>query len=140
MGVMRDRVVRVTDGLAEAMVEVERAKGCLRREAVEAGAEMASAERALRRALGAMSLARWEALVSGRVSLRTARDSREANMARRRRSPVEKALAEVREAEVAGVQRVERAQARLDAATRSLERFGPLAACLVTPQMKSRGT
>jgi hypothetical protein len=134
--VMTDRVARCTDGLAEAMVEVERAKTCMRQESADAGAEIARAKRALQRALGTMSLARWEALVSGQAYLRTARDSREANMARRRRSAVERSITELSMAEVVGLLRVERAQARLDDAMRGLERFGPLAAGLLSDEWR----
>ena len=128
--VMRDRLVRVTDGLAEAIVELEGARESLRRAHTESGTEIARVARALRRALGGMSLDRWEALMSGRAYLRTARDSRDANLARRRRVAVEEALAEVHVAEAAGVETIESAQARLEEAVRGLERFGPLAAWL----------
>lgn len=60
-------------------------------------------------------------------------------MACRRRSAVEESLAELRAAEVVSVLRVERAQARLDEATRGLEWFGPLPAGLATRRMPSRG-
>ena len=129
--VMRDRVVSATDGLAEAMVELEAARKCLKRALIESCTGVANADRVLRRALGDVSLTRWNALHSGRAYLRTTRDSRDANLARRRRSAVDEALAELRAAEAAGAEGVERAQARLNQATRELKRFGPLAAGIV---------
>ncbi len=132
MRVMKDRVVRATDGLAEAMVEVEAARECLQRARIESRTRAAHADRALRRALGDMSLIRWNSLLSGRAYLRTTRDARDANLARRRRAAVEEALAELRAAEAAGAEGVERAQARLNEVTRGLERFGPLAVGIVT--------
>lgn len=127
MGVMSSRVEDTVRALAGAISELQRAQAHLDREVADAQAAVSRAERRQQRVLAGMSPARWRALVSGRASIRTATDSRDAHLAKKRRRTVEAAMAEVRDSHASSEVRLARAEHLLEEAARQLERFGPLA-------------
>lgn len=137
--VMGNRIEGTVRALAVAMHEVEGAFAQLELDRAGTGAEIARAERLLKHALDGMTLERWEALVSERASIRTAADSREAHLAKKRRSAVEKAQSEVSAARSGGARDLARAENTLDEAVQKLQRFGPLAIRLA-PKSRTSGS
>ena len=133
IGMMDSRIHETVRALTAVIDELSRAKAHLHGEVAAADAEVAKTQRRLNRVLDGMPLARWRALVSERASIRTAADSRDAHLAKKRRSVVEEALVEVQAAQTSGTLRVTRAEAVLDEAVQEVERFGPLAIRLAGP-------
>lgn len=125
--VMSSSIEDTVRALAGAISELQRAQAHLDREVADAQAAVSRAERRLQRALGGMSPARWRALVSGRASIRTATDSRDAHLAKKQRREVEAAMAEASEAHGSREVLVARAEHALEQAAHELGRFGPLA-------------
>lgn len=138
IGMMNRRIDDTARVLAVAIKEFHSAQAHLHREVADGGAMVARAERRLTRALQGMTLARWQALVSGKASIRSARDSRDAHLAKKRRLAVDAALGEVRAARDSHALRVAEAEGALEEAARRLQRFGPLAVRLsVLPAVSS---
>lgn len=125
--VVRQTVKVVVGGLGEVLGEVERAEKALEHARLRSDASVRLAERRLERALGGIGLARWRALVSGRSSIRSHRDGREAAVAARRRPAVDEAVAALAAARAAAESRVAAAEEMLARAAKRLDAYGPLA-------------
>jgi hypothetical protein len=125
--VVRQTVKVVIKELGEVLGEVEQATKALEHARRQAETSVRLAERRLERALGGMSLPRWQALVSRRRSIRTHSDGREAALAARRRPAVDEAVAGLAATRGAAESRVAAAEEMLARAAKRLEAYGPLA-------------
>jgi hypothetical protein len=125
--VMRQRVKAMVEELPVVIVAWERAL-VRREEAVRRrDTTLAAAERELAAALGGMSLRRWQHLVNGRVSIRTAQAALEVHQALKRRAAVELVLRRLTEIGAEEEAKIKVAEQGLAAAARDLLVYGSIA-------------
>ena len=124
---MTERIDALLDGVAGIVAEWRAATRNHDQAITHQSRAVRTAEHRLRTVLGTLGLRRWRNLVSARAQVYTAQDGLDMIRARRIRSEVEAAVAELDAVRVREAERVAVARRRMGEAAARLVPYGPLA-------------